>query len=160
MSVSVCMSVCMYVPCEEDLSFHWRGLLHITWSVTLRKLCFIKLYLVNYPCKIVSGVECHMDKIPLPIWQAKSTRCQAGMFNSDTISASLQHEWWHSRKMLSFLLVKFIVTPRLLQLLWKHCSFFLLNTTEIKKDKNNKNYLLWYILAFGLLWSCFHWFGH
>ena len=24
-----CPCVCMYVPCEEDLSFHWRGLLHI-----------------------------------------------------------------------------------------------------------------------------------
>ena len=23
------MYVCMYVPCEEDLSFHWRGHLHI-----------------------------------------------------------------------------------------------------------------------------------
>ena len=26
--LSVCLCVCMYVPCEEDLSFHWRGLLH------------------------------------------------------------------------------------------------------------------------------------
>ena len=26
---SVCMSVCLFVPCEEGISFHWRGLLHI-----------------------------------------------------------------------------------------------------------------------------------
>ena len=25
---SRCPSACMYVPCEEDISFHWRGLLH------------------------------------------------------------------------------------------------------------------------------------
>ena len=28
-AMSVCLYVCMSVPCEEDLSFHWRGLLHI-----------------------------------------------------------------------------------------------------------------------------------
>ena len=27
-AMSVCVYVCLFVPCEKDISFHWRGLLH------------------------------------------------------------------------------------------------------------------------------------
>ena len=36
---SVCMCVCMSVPCEEDLSFHWRGLLHIPPNMGVGCVC-------------------------------------------------------------------------------------------------------------------------
>ena len=56
----VCTSVCMSVPCEEDLSFHWRGLLH-TPCVTPWEgppMCHVSRVMCH-----VSRVTCHVSLV-------------------------------------------------------------------------------------------------
>ena len=55
---SRCPSVCVFVPCEEDLSFYWRGLLHIPqiWG----GVCVCVRGGVGVMCH-VSYVTCHVS---------------------------------------------------------------------------------------------------
>ena len=66
---SVCTYVCMYVPCEEDLSFHWRGLLHIPPNIGVGCVCVCGGGGVGVMCHVscvmchVSRVTCHMSRV-------------------------------------------------------------------------------------------------
>ena len=61
------MSVCMFVPCEEDLSFPWRGLLHIPTNMGVGCVCvcgggFVGCH-VSCVMSHVSCVMCHVSRV-------------------------------------------------------------------------------------------------
>ena len=59
----VCTSACVFVPCEEDLSFHWRGLLHtpcVTPWGPLGVMCHVSCAMCH-----VSHVICHVSPAPV-----------------------------------------------------------------------------------------------